>query len=163
MTDKELRKLRRDDLLQILINQQRQIDELNAQLQAEREALANRNIAIQESGTLAEALLKMNGVYEAAQSAADEYLRQMRDRADALVADAEKRSAEAARAADGVLSQAKAEAERIVARARPEAEALSRQPQPPAGPLPRESGGVNAGDEGEEKRKRWRLWGSKGS
>ena len=65
MTDKELRKLRRDDLLQILINQQKQIDTLNEQLEQSKQALANRDIAIQEAGTLAEAALKMNGVFEA--------------------------------------------------------------------------------------------------
>ena len=109
MTDKELHRLRRDDLLQILINQQRQIDELNAQLQSQQEALNNRNIAIQESGTLAEALVKLNGVCEAAQGAADEYQRQMRERADALLADAEKRSEEAGRAAERTLAEARLE------------------------------------------------------
>lgn len=163
MTDKELHRLRRDDLLQILINQQRQIDELNAQLQKAREALANRNIAIQESGSLAEALVKLNGVYEAAQGAADEYLQQMRDRADALLADAEKQSSEARRAADGIRAEARAEAERILAGARREAVDLARQSQPPADTPPREDDGADAGDEGEGKRKRRRLWGNKGS
>ena len=159
MTDKELHRLRRDDLLQILITQQRQIDELNAQLQTQREALENRNIAIQESGSLAEALVKLNGVYEAAQGAADEYQRQMRERADALLADAEKRSEEAGRAAERTLAEARAEAERIVAQAKREAGTLA-QPQPSANLPPRESD--NAGDEGEGKRKRRRLWGNKG-
>ena len=159
MTDKELHRLRRDDLLQILINQQRQIDELNAQLQSQREALDNRNIAIQESGTLAEALVKLNGVCEAAQGAADEYQRQMRERADALLADAEKRSEEAGRAAERTLAEARAEAERIVAQAKREAGTFA-QPQPPADLPPREND--DAGDEGEGKRKRRRLWGNKG-
>ena len=138
MTDKELHRLRRDDLLQILINQQRQIDELNAQLQSEQEALNNRNIAIQESGTLAEALVKLNSVCEAAQGAADEYQRQMRERADALLADAEKRSEEAGRAAERTLAEARAEAERIVAQAKREAGTFA-QPQPPADLPPREA------------------------
>ena len=160
MTDKELHRLRRDDLLQILINQQRQIDELNAQLQTQREALDNRNIAIRESGSLAEALVKLNGVYEAAQGAADEYQRQMRERADALLADAEKRSEEAGRAAERTLAEARAEAERIVAGARREVVELARQAQPPADLPPRESD--DAWDEGEGKRKRRRLWGNRG-
>ena len=162
MTDKELHRLRRDDLLQILINQQRQIDELNAQLQKEREALSNRNIAIQESGSLAEALVKLNGVYEAAQGAADEYLQQMRERADALLADAEKRSEEARRTADSIIAEARADAERIRAGARREAADLAWQAQPAAEMPPRENDGADAGDEGEGKRKRRRLWGNKG-
>ena len=162
MTDKELHRLRRDDLLQILVNQQRQIDELNAQLQKEREALANRNIAIQESGSLAEALVKLNGVYEAAQGAADEYLQQMRERADALLADAEKRSEEARRTADSIIAEARADAERIRAGARREAADLAWQAQPAVDSPPRENDGADAGDEGEGKRKRRRLWGNRG-
>ena len=53
MTDKELRKLRRDDLLQILINQQRQIDEMKASLVSAEEKLSQRTIAIQQAGSIA--------------------------------------------------------------------------------------------------------------
>ena len=90
MTDKELRKLRRDDLLQILINQQRQIDELNARLEEAQDQLKQRRIAIQESGSVAEAALKLNGVFESAQAAADQYVGQMRAgvKAEAPSADA---------------------------------------------------------------------------
>ena len=57
MTDKELRKLRRDDLLQILIDQQRQIDELNAKLGEAKAALEERRIKLEQSGSVAEAAL----------------------------------------------------------------------------------------------------------
>ena len=48
MTDKELRKLRREDLLQILIAQQRQIDDLKASLEQTQTRLDKRNIAIEQ-------------------------------------------------------------------------------------------------------------------
>lgn len=44
-------------------------------LQAERE---NRNLDLAEVGSIAEAALKLNGVFEAAQRAADQYLRSIR-------------------------------------------------------------------------------------
>ena len=55
MTDKELRKLHREDLLQILISQQRRIDELTAALEEAEGALNERKIALEESGSIAEA------------------------------------------------------------------------------------------------------------
>ena len=157
MTDKELRKLRRDDLLQILINQQRQIDELNAELQRREEALANRDLAVQESGTLAEAAMKLNDVFGAAQKAADEYLAQMRKRADDLVADAQKKADEAQRTADSVVKGARGEADRILNKARSEAETLVREAKSTVEPPKQTEVAPNEGaDDG--KRRRGLLW-----
>ena len=160
MTDKELRKLRRDDLLQILINQQKQIDTLNEQLEQSKQALANRDIAIQEAGTLAEAALKMNGVFEAAQNAAEEYAQQMQKRADALVAEAEKRTKEAQSLADNVVRNARAEAERILSQARSEADSVARQVQ--TGMQAQQGAPEETGKGEDDKRRRWRMWGNKG-
>ncbi len=122
MTDKELRKLRRDDLLQILINQQRQIDELNGELARAKEALEDRRIAIEQSGSLAEAALKLNGVFESAQAAADQYLQQAQADADALRAQAQAEADKARVVAEDVLQSARGEAERILRQAREEGE-----------------------------------------
>ena len=103
MTDKELRKLHREDLLQILISQQRQIDELTAALEDSENALNDKKIALEESGNIAEAALRLSGIFETAQQAADQYTAEVRARADEIVA------------------QAKAEAERILSQARGEA------------------------------------------
>lgn len=114
MTDKELRKLHREDLLQILITQQRQIDDLNAALEDSEAALNDKKIAIEESGSIAEAVLRINNVFTSAQMAADRYMEEMRTRADGLVADAEK-------SAENIVKQARAEAERILKDARRQA------------------------------------------
>ena len=95
MTDKELRKLRRDDLLQILIRQQRQIDELTEAVKRAEAELEKRDIAIQEAGSVAEAAIRLNGVFEAAQAAADQYGAEMRSRADALEETARKQAEDA--------------------------------------------------------------------
>ena len=124
MTDKELRKLRRDDLLQILIDQQRQNDELKTALEEARRALEDRRIKLNESGSVAEAALRLNGVFEAAQSAADQYAAQMREEADELRARAQADMDKARITADDIVHSARGEAERILREARGEAERL---------------------------------------
>ena len=74
MTDKELRKLTRTELLELLLIQSREIDRLNEELNQLRERIQQREIAIANSGSIAEAALVLNGVFEAAQAAADQYL-----------------------------------------------------------------------------------------
>lgn len=74
MTDKELKRLRRGELLELLVEQGRQLERLEHELEEAREALARRDIAIREAGTLAEAALKLNGVFEAADAAVRQYM-----------------------------------------------------------------------------------------
>ena len=74
MTDKELQRLRRSELLEILLAQQKQIDSLKKELADANEQLAERKIVIEKSGSIAEAALKLNGIFEATQRAADQYL-----------------------------------------------------------------------------------------
>ena len=74
MTDKELRKLTRAELLELLLIQTREIDSLNAQVGELQSQLQQRQIALAQAGNIAEAALQLNHVFEAAQAAADEYL-----------------------------------------------------------------------------------------
>ena len=69
MTDKELRKLSRTDLLEMLIEQSTKIRELEAKLSEAEADLKKRDIAIDNAGSIAEASLQLNGVFEAAQAA----------------------------------------------------------------------------------------------
>lgn len=80
MTDKELRKLSRRQLLELMLAQSRQIDELTAQLNAANEKLEERRIILDNAGSIAEASLQLNAVFEAAQKAADQYLESVRQR-----------------------------------------------------------------------------------
>ena len=74
MTDKELRRLKRVDLLELLISQSRENELLRQQLEGARQALAERQIKLAKAGSIAEAALFLNGVFEAAQKAADQYV-----------------------------------------------------------------------------------------
>ena len=84
MTEKELRRLSRAELLEMLLAQTEENRQLKRELKEARDALSNRQIAIEESGTMAEAALKLNGVFEAADRAVQQYLenieRVMRER-----------------------------------------------------------------------------------
>jgi len=81
LTEKDLRKLKRGDLLEILVEQGRRIEALQKELEAAREDLKNREINISETGSVAEAALKMSGVFDDAQDAAKMYLENIRQRA----------------------------------------------------------------------------------
>ena len=74
MTEQELKKLRRSDLLDILLDLSKENEVLRAQLDKARSQLASRTIAVEKSGTLAEAALRINCVFEAADRAAKQYL-----------------------------------------------------------------------------------------
>lgn len=78
MTDRELKKLSRAELLELLLRQSKENERLEAQLQQVRELLSSREIHIRTAGSIAEAALELNGVFEAAQRAADQYLENVR-------------------------------------------------------------------------------------
>ena len=78
MTEKELHKLKRAELLEMMLAQSREIEALRARIEQLETQLADREIRIQESGSIAEAALKLNGIFEAAQAAADQYLENVR-------------------------------------------------------------------------------------
>ena len=82
ITDKEFRKLGRADLIEIIYQYQKREQALleeNAEL---RRRLEDRQLRIGELGSIAEASLALNGVFEAAQAAADQYLQNVQEAAD---------------------------------------------------------------------------------
>ena len=78
MTDRELQKLKRVELLQLLVEQSRELDALRRELEETKKQLADRELHMQEAGSIAEASMQLNGVFEAAQRAADQYLESIR-------------------------------------------------------------------------------------
>lgn len=95
MRERPIRKMNREELLEMLI----QYTEINEKLEARIAQLENkltetekrleeRTIAIANAGSIAEAAMQLNGVFDAAQKAADQYLQSIRfmfpaDRANA--------------------------------------------------------------------------------
>ena len=79
MTDKEVRKLSRAELLEMLIDQSTELEACKKKLAAAEAALADQKIAIDKAGSIAEASLMLNGVFEAAQAACQQYTLNIRD------------------------------------------------------------------------------------
>ena len=74
MTDKELRRLKRRDQIELLVRQQEEIDRLTQELETANKKLIDRDLKLREAGSIAEASLQLSGIFQAAQEAADLYL-----------------------------------------------------------------------------------------
>lgn len=97
MTERELKKLSRSDLLELLLIQTKENELLKKKLLETEKALEERQLRLVSVGTLAEAMLEVNHVMEAAQAAADQYLenivvmeKETKERCEAMLLAAEK-------------------------------------------------------------------------
>lgn len=117
MTEKELKKLNRYQLLDMLIIQTERANHLQKQLEAAQEKLDSREVELTVMGSIAEASLHLGGVFEAAQNAADIYLNAAKERAAAMEADA-------ARKAEEILNNAQWQANELLQEADREARKL---------------------------------------
>lgn len=122
MTDKELKKLHRTDLLDLIYEMKKTELELRQELQNAESRLQAREYAVQEAGSIAAAALSLNGVFESAQRAADDYLAQIQEnseeaqrRASALLSDTERECKQRIETADRECEQRIAAAEREIA------------------------------------------------
>ena len=78
MADRELKKLSRAELIDIIYALKEREDDLSAQVAALEEKLAQREIQISRAGSIAEAALAINRVFEQAPAAAEDYLLSVR-------------------------------------------------------------------------------------
>ena len=78
MTDQELRRLSRADLIDIIYTLQQQKEQAEQQLAQAQAQLQDRQLRLANAGSIAEAALSLNGVFDAAQAAADQYLQAVR-------------------------------------------------------------------------------------
>lgn len=82
MTDKELKRLSRSELLEMLIVQVKENENLRKQLEEAEAQLEDRSIILEESGTMAEAAMRLSGVFQAADEAAQQYLQSVREQSE---------------------------------------------------------------------------------
>lgn len=120
MTDKDLRRLNRAELLDILYEQRKRYEDSLAENQALRQQLEDRTLRIASAGSIAEAALQVNGVFEAAQAAADQYLASVK----AAEAEMVQKTDEAQRQREAIVQDAKRQAEKIVQDAQAQADKL---------------------------------------
>ena len=106
MTEKELKKLNRYQLLELLIIQTERADKLQASLEDAEKQLKEKETKISTLGSIAEASLQLRGVFDAAQDAADMYIEAAKNKAAEIEEEAKKRSHE-------IIADAMAKANRI--------------------------------------------------
>lgn len=85
MTEKELHKLKRYQLLEILIMQTEEIDKLHQKIDTLEAKLNEREINISKLGSIADASLYLNGVFSSAEKAAEQYLENAKKQANDIV------------------------------------------------------------------------------
>lgn len=69
MTQKQLSKLTRRDLLELLVDEMEENEKLRTQLEEANRQLEERKIVMEKSGSLAEAALRLSGIFDAADKA----------------------------------------------------------------------------------------------
>ena len=74
MTERELRRLSRTDLLELLLVQRRENEQLRCLLDQAQAQLADRTIQINKAGSIAEASLQLSGIFTAAQDSCQSYV-----------------------------------------------------------------------------------------
>ena len=86
MTEKELKRLSRKELLQIMVMQAEENERLHEELKRLKGCLQENRIRADEADSIAEAAMELHRFFEAAQATADTYLdniRQMQRRQEA--------------------------------------------------------------------------------
>lgn len=78
MTERELRKLSRTDLLELLLAQRRENEQLRCILNQTQAQLADRTIQIDKAGSIAEASLQLSNIFNAAQDSCQYYIDNIR-------------------------------------------------------------------------------------
>lgn len=103
MTEKELKKLNRYQLLEMLIMQTERADELQQQLDVMQKLACEKDFRMSNLGSIADAAIQVSSVFEAAQTAADIYLDAARKQAADIIQ-------EARREADEIIARAESKA-----------------------------------------------------
>lgn len=113
MIDRQLGKLKRSELLELLIEQAKEAERLRTELAEAQKSLKSRELKLEEAGSIAEAALQINGVFETAQAAAAQYLENIEALSGRQEAVCARREEESRRKAEKMLEEAQATKEQV--------------------------------------------------
>ena len=111
MEEKELKDMSCAELIEVINRLNRTAVRLEKENSELRESLQDRIIRIEKAGSIAEAAVSVNGVFEKAQSAADDYLLSVQDIKENTEEWAQQRRNEADREADEIVEKARRQSE----------------------------------------------------
>lgn len=124
MTGKELRKLGRPQLLELLVAQGKELEALKERLAEAEAQLADRRLAIDKAGSIAEASLALSGIFETAEAAAAQYIENIKELSGRQEKICMQREAENREKADEILKKAQRGADLLLNSAREECRRL---------------------------------------
>lgn len=127
MTDKELKKLSRKDLLYMLVSQGKELQELREKYAKAEAALEDRSIQLEKAGSIAEASLQMNGIFEAAEAACQQYVEnvaRLSRKQDEICA---QREAQSRKQAQEILEEAQEQREAMIREAKAQCAEMLKQ------------------------------------
>jgi len=123
MTDKEIRHLSKTELLTIIRDQERELQQMKKQTAELELRLEDKKTHLEQCGSIAEASLQLHKVFEAAQAAADQYLAEVREKQSTADAEAEKILADAKQKAEAQIRSSMDTGHRIEEESRQKADA----------------------------------------
>lgn len=94
MTDEELKKASRQELLEMLLEEKKKTKHLQEQLDQANKQLEDRSIQIEKAGSLADAVVSINHLFEDADKAADQYLQNVKAYASSIEEQCRQREAD---------------------------------------------------------------------
>lgn len=113
MTEQDLKKLSRRELLEMLVMQGEELESVKKQLANTKQRLLDKEMNINNAGSIAEAALKVNGVFEACQAACAQYTDNIKNLSDRTSKICEEKLQEAQKAADRIIAEATAQKEKM--------------------------------------------------
>ena len=134
MTEKELRKLSRADLLEMLIDQSVELQSVRDRLAVAEDALQKKDLALNNAGSIAEASLQLTGIFQAAEASCAHYIENIRllNQRQATVCDQMERESreravallrETSKQCEAMESEAKVKCAEMTAKAKAESQA----------------------------------------
>ncbi len=117
MIDKELRRLKRAELVEIIYELQKQNKEISSKVDSLQQELDDRTIKLSKAGSIAQAAIEVNEVFTAAQAAADQYLASIKSKTVGM----QQKIKKTQKQCDELLAKAQLQAARILKSAKKKA------------------------------------------
>ena len=110
MTDKQLKKLSRAELLEMLLMQTNEVERLKEELAQVRSQLEDKTMTLLQAGNIAEATVGLNHLFQSAQQTAEEYLERIRQMEADTAEKCRRMEAETQEKCDAMMADARNEA-----------------------------------------------------
>jgi vacuolar-type H+-ATPase subunit H len=115
MISKELRKLNRRELVDVIYQLKKNEEQLQERISALEAELENRRINLSVAGSIAEATTDITGIFSVAQATADLYLREIASMRDEAQKEAEKMIEEAEKKVETIMADGKRQFDALAA------------------------------------------------